>query len=117
MPPDLIGEPNTLNLMSSENIVDIIIIRKNNERIRNSINAGFFLLKILKDISFFLKNLKNMYNPREIKISLNKITRVQFDGIKAGGNTIIGKNKAKQIIPKKSFCILSDELGQMLFFM
>ena len=79
-PPVLVGNPKMLSLMFSENIVDATNVSKKPESARNGKNARLFTLGKEIEISFFTKNLKPTKTTKAVKISLNKIMRLQSDG-------------------------------------
>lgn len=56
-PPVLVGKPKILNLMFSENIVDITKVSKKPESARNGRKARLFILGKEIEVLFFTKNL------------------------------------------------------------
>ena len=79
-PPVLVGTPNMLMLMFSENAVDITSVSKKPASARSGRKARLLALGKAMEISFFTKNLKVTKTTRAVKISRNKIARLKSDG-------------------------------------
>src|SRR3989338_7265760 len=79
-PPVLVGTPKILNLMFSENTVEITNVSKKPKSARSGRNAKLFFLGKEIEISFFERNLKPTKTTKAVIISLNKMARLKSDG-------------------------------------
>ncbi len=116
-PPVLIGQPKILIVIFSENIVDMTKFIANPKSARNGRKDRLFAVGKEIEISFFMKNLKTAKKTKAVKISLNKITRLQSDGWKSGGKRTMGRNKMKAIAQKNTLSFFCPRMFWLLFSM